>query len=300
VALWFGLKAWRNLRATQVALVAVHTQQQSVVAGIAREEARLREAQRRAMTSNPPTDQAKLRPPGGTPPAAALPTPRSQSEIISADPKLEVLELKRQRLAMLWDYAYPLHALGLSPAQIERLGDITVKSVERVMDLRAAGRTQDAAGKEVVEKLQRQARAEREESVLSVLGAEGYRRWLELESTTALRNIAINGLAGTAALEGIPLTEQQGEQLIQAIFEVGGPQLSGPRQDLSKVDWDAVEARAQSILSPTQFALFKHRAPPTSFSSRQSQRLQDAVRRAWADDATTAAAAEQAGPTTVK
>lgn len=294
-ASWFGLKAWHKLPAAQAALAAVQTRQQTVIAEIAREESRLRVAERRLMAGNPPADKGKPQPKGSTPLAAVQPAPRSMAEIISADPKLEVLELSRQRLAMQWDYAYPLHALDLSPTQIEQLGDITVKWNERGMDLRAAGRKQDAAGKEVVEKLQHEAKAEYEAGVAEVLGADGYRRWRELESTTALRNIAINGLAGAAALEGIPLTEQQGEQLIQVIFDVGGSHLSGPRQDLSKVDWDVVEVRAQSILSPAQLTLFKRTAPPTSFSSRQSQRLQEAVRRAWADEAAKGGPIGQAG-----
>ena len=41
-----------------------------------------------------------------------------------------------------------------------------------------------------------------------LLRAEGHRQLQEFERTIPLRNVVVNGFAGTAALEGIPLSAQ--------------------------------------------------------------------------------------------
>lgn len=215
------------------------------------------------------------------------------SELVASDPKLEVLYLNRQRAVVMVEYGDFFRARGLSPEQIDKFTDNYVKHIERTMDLGAAARGQDAAGQQTVTSLQQQERANYELAQSAVLGADGYQQMEEYLRTLPLQNIVMKGFAGAAALAGISLTAQQGEQLFQAAIDASGrdPKLGG--EQLARViDWDALDARARQILSPEQFALFTTVAPPSGFQSRWKYRLDAAILQAQqADSAKTAAPA---------
>jgi hypothetical protein len=157
------------------------------------------------------------------------------------------------------------------------------------MDLKSAARVQDDAGKQTVAALQKQATVDYDTALAGLLGDDRYRKLQDYERTIPLRNVVVNGLAGAAALEGIPLTDQQGEQLMRAFITSGGADVRGKAQDLTGIDWAAVEEQARLILSPEQFALFQNTAPATSFSSRWRAQLNAAIRRAQEADAAAAA-----------
>ena len=99
--------------------------------------------------------------------------------------------------------------------------------------------------------------------------------------TLPLHNILVRGLAGAAALEGIPLTAHQGVQLLQAAIGVSG-RTDGAKgeQMVQAIDWAALDALARHILSPAQFALFTTVAPPSGFSSRWKYQVDAEVLRA--------------------
>ena len=214
--------------------------------------------------------------------AATAPRPaaRTMSEIMASDPRLEVLELQRQRLALHGDYGYVMHALRLSPEQIKTWEELKAKETEASMDLSATARTQDESGKRTVVELQQQARRQYETALATLLGPEAYQRLQDYEKTIPLRNVVVNGFAGLTALEGCPLSDRQGEQLMRAMIESGGADVTGPKQDLAGIDWTAVEARARQFLSPEQYTLFTTVAPATSFSSRWEAMTRAAIESA--------------------
>jgi hypothetical protein len=215
--------------------------------------------------------------------------PTSQRELISRDSKLEALELNRQRAAVAQEYGYFFHALGLSSAQIEQFTANAMKRTELGMDLFAVGQAQDAAGKQTVVMMQQQAKTEYEAAQAALLGAEDYRRLQEYERTVPFRNVVVFGLAGAAALEGIPLSAQQGEQLFQAAVDAAGRDTKeSGLQPVGAIDWDALDARARQILSPAQFALFQTVAPPSGFRSRWYYQLETVIGHAKQTDATAA------------
>lgn len=292
-ALLIWLTAVRANRATATSLATVREKAGVIAAEVSRAEEHAAAAERLRVTLE--SELASLEARGNrnavstaAEKAVPPPAPRKMSEITSSDPKLEVLELQRQRLALHGDYGYFIHAARLSPEQIRKWEELWVKRSERWMDLASAGRAQDDAGRQTVAALQQRSTNEYHIAMAELLGADGHRRLLDYERTIPLRNIVVNGLAGVAALEGFPLTDQQGEQLMQALIASGGADVGGKAQDLTGIDWTAVEEQARRILSAEQFALYKNSAPATSFSSRWEAQLQATIRRAREADAVTA------------
>jgi hypothetical protein len=223
-----------------------------------------------------------------TQPGRAAP-PRTMSEIIENNPKLEVLELKRQRAAAAQEYNVLFRQLGLSSEQRAKFIENCVQHAERGMDLGAAGRAQDEAGKRTVAALREQAKADFEASQAAVLGPDGYRRYQQFNDTIPIRNIVIRGAAAAAALEGVPFSAEQGEELVQAALrasEAGAH--AGSDSRLLTLDWAALDAEARRILTPQQFEFFAKVATPAGFESRWKYQLDAAIRRARLEEAAAA------------
>jgi hypothetical protein len=233
-------------------------------------------------------------PPVKTPAARA---PASQRQLISTDPKLEALELKWQRAAVTLEYGPFFHTLGLSAEQIRKFAEDSLRHTERWMDLSAVAEAQDAAGREAAEKLKQQAKADHAAAKAELLGAEGYRRLQEYERTLPLRNVVVAGLAGAAAMEGVPLTAQQAERLVEAaVAATGDAATLGGTELAARIDWDALDARARQLLTPAQLMLFKTAAPPSGFPARWQFQIEAAIERAAkADPASVQRAAPERG-----
>jgi hypothetical protein len=287
VPLFVGLLVWFQAgRATRIAsqtLTTVRSERDDLSARIQRAEARLAAIPR----ESPPAPKTATTAEGATPPAAPSPAPRptTMSELIANYPDLEALELKRQRSVITPEYRELFSLLKLSPEQIQQFEDIKMKRTEDYMDLRTAERTQGEAGKQAVATLQKRSEEEFVAGLVRVLGAEGYQKFMEFDRTIPLRNLVVRGFAGATALEGIPITPQQGEGLMQALIAAGGADVSGPRQDFAGIDWAAVDAQAREILTPAQFAFFTSVAPATSFSTRWAAQLKGAIRQAKQSEA---------------
>lgn len=223
---------------------------------------------------------------------------KTVSDLIADDPKAEVLMLRWQRAVVGVEYGPFFRSRGLSPEQIAKFEEGWVKRAERDLDLRAAGRGQDVAGERTVAALKQQAKDEYDAMQRQVLGAEGYAQLKDFERTLVVRNVVVLGLAGTAALEGVPLTAQQGEQLWAAALEATGSEAKGKVSGealVRQIDWAALDGRAREILTPAQFALFTNVAPPSGFQPRWKYQLDAAISRAKETDAVGAAAPKQPG-----
>jgi hypothetical protein len=216
--------------------------------------------------------------------------PRTMSEIIANDPKAEVLMLRWQRSVVLLEYGPFFRAQAMSPEQIKKFQDNWVKRTEQNIDLAAAARAQDEAGRQTVNQLQAQAKADYEASQIELLGAEGWRQLQEYDRTVVVRNIVVFGFAGAAALEGTPLTAQQGDQLWRAALTSASqdPKISG-EQLVVTIDWEKLDTQARQILSPAQFAVFTTTAYPSGFSPRGKYQLDAVIRRALQADAANSA-----------
>lgn len=221
-------------------------------------------------------------------PSPANPAPRpptSQMEIVASSPKLQVLELKRLRAAYRSDYRDLFQAEGLTAAQIERFVDNLVKEAERIMDLRAVANSQDEGGKQTAAALEKKVREDYEAAQRELLGAERYARMNDLYlRTVPIRNIMIAGLAGAAALEGVPLTGEQGDRLIQAALASPRADSGNAKDPVSRIDWEAMDARAREILTPAQYEIFTKAAPYSGFTNRFAMKARELTDRAYAAD----------------
>jgi hypothetical protein len=292
--------AVQRRRRTEASLADLAAQRLTLKAELARMSAR------RVTAENALAELGRVREsPGPTPPAAGttagkLPAsaerPKTMSEIIANEPKAEVLMLSWQRAVVLLEYGPFFRAHGLSPGQIQKFQDNWVRCTEQNMDLAAVARAQDAAGRQAINKLQAQGKADYEAAQQEVLGPDGWRQLQEYERTEVVRNVVVLGLAGGAALAGVPLTAQQGDQLWQAALNAANrdPKING--QDLvATIDWDALDAQAQQILSPEQLALFTTTAYPSGFSPRGKYQLDAVIRRALQADAAASTAKRSGG-----
>jgi len=208
------------------------------------------------------------------------------TDLIADDPATEVKMSQWQRAIVGVEYGPFFRRYGISREQIEKFQDDWVKRAEADIDLRAAARQQGPAGADTVAALQAQSKAANEQATRALFGSEAYEQLKEYERTLPVRNILVFGLAGAAAMDGVPLSAQQGDQLWHAALEASG---NNPKADgetmLNNMDWTALDARVQQILSPAQFELFKHSAPPAGFRSRQEYEFDQIVRRAREADA---------------
>lgn len=287
IVAWFVAAQAR--RAAEADFAVLKGRRHALIVGLQREEHRAVAAERRCAELEKALAGARAGDGGANASAAQQSPPgrpRTMYDLISGDPRLEALELRRQRASVHQDYGEFFLARGLAPAQVEKFAENWVKWTERGMDLNAVARVQDEAGKQTVAALQQKAKEDYDAAQAALLGPDLYRQLLDYERTIPMRNIVVRGLAGAAAMEGVPLTAGQGDQLLQAAMSAARAEAGAKPYDLiATVDWDAFDAQARQILTPEQFTLFSTLAPPSGFSSHWKYKLDAAVRRAQERDA---------------
>jgi hypothetical protein len=165
------------------------------------------------------------------------------------------------------------------------------------LDIDGVMRTQRLAESDpAIVALRRKADAALEAVEREVLGEAGYAKLQEHERTRAVRG-DINTLAGKLAVDGLPLSAEQGEQLVQVLAEAntsyragkaadspwtalqatGNPLWCGPLPDT--FDWTVARQRARAILTDVQFAYFEQK-----IASYESVQLVNMVVKAKAAD----------------
>lgn len=296
VAGWLGWKALRECRGAEAAIAAVSANDEARRAKLARLRERLA-ATERELAGMAKTSQS-LSPGGsksyravaeGANPSERAKPVRTLSDIIANDAATEVLMLGRLRGVVLLEYGPFFRARRISAEMIAKFQENYVKQAEQYADLRAVGQTQDEAGQQTVKALRKKAEADYQAAQAELLGAENYRLLKEFEHTLPVRNVVLLGLAGAAALEGVPLTTEQGERLVQAALgTVARDGSVDPVGLLKDIDWNALDERARGILSSEQFAIFRGVAVPAGFKSRWQLELEAAAQRAQEAEAAAA------------
>jgi hypothetical protein len=284
---WVGWKAAQSTRRAEAALATLKAEHLDLLVEVERAELDLRNADlKRAETfhaleavRSPKSEPAKPAEKKANVPGRPL---RTITDLIAHDPKAEVAMIARQKAMVLRAHGSFFHAHRLSAEQIRRFEEIQARQWEQYMDIRALARLENAPGEQEIAALQQQASDVQEAAQAELLGEPLYRAFKEHERTEGVQNIVVFGFAGAAAVDGIPITAQQGEQLLQAAVEAAGPDPTLAHEQLiKKIDWAALDEKAQKILTPPQFTLFKNSAPYTGFSSRWKYELDTAVRRAY-------------------
>lgn len=100
-----------------------------------------------------------------------------------------------------------------------------------------------------------------EEAQRALLGETGYAQLREFERTAGLRN-TVGNLAGLAAIEGVPLTVPQTEQLVLALAACSPAYGRGGAASVSDLDWSAVPAALATVLTAEQRTLLETQEAP--------------------------------------
>ena len=139
--------------------------------------------------------------------------------------------------------------------------------------LRAQGLSlRDPAGAKMYEALHNAYVA----AVTEALGTDGEKLATDFEQELPARQAMI-GFAGTAAVNGIPLSQEQMDQLNAIAAQNSHSQ--SPQSGPNPIDWNGIETQAASVLSPNQLALLKagEFRGPVGFGSRYQNQLNDAI-----------------------
>ena len=215
----------------------------------------------------------------------SVPKARNFLERLLKEPEMQNLQLASSRMELANTYAPLFRRLNLTPEQITRFQDNALERMAHNTDsgtaMRAQGLSQDDP---VLEKLREQAEAEYLQSQRTLLGETGYRQFQEYERTADARDV-VRGLAGAAAVAGLPFGAQQAEQLTQVLANASSSYRSGQSAELDEIDWAIVDAQVQTILSESQLKLFQTTEPhgPYGMGSRfllRMNRLIDEARKA--------------------
>lgn len=289
IALWLLLGASALLLGVQFSTARLRWANEQKLAALQREQAGLsaarQAAQARLAQAQPAVPAAPPRPTAPAAPAKpAEPPARSMYEVIAHHPRLQLLELERQRAATNQTYTRLYQQLKLSPQEIEAIRRIEQQRAEAWLDLSSIEKTQGAETKPATDTLKAKVMSDRAAALAELFGPERFRQIQEFEASIGVFNVVVYGLAGVAALEGAPLTPEQGQRLLAATVAAGAPAVLGDTAgvDRKSIDWPALDAAAQTILTPAQFALFKNVEVPSGFQGRSRYELDAAIDRALA------------------
>jgi hypothetical protein len=268
-ALLFGWN--RHLKAIDLALALEELRLEQAELRAELREARQSGLRVNAAPSSVPVASvsANAAPPAPSPPAG--PVPRDMTEAFVArlqNPEFQAAQIAQARAQLDGQYAELFRRLNLPTAQLNDLRNLLVDRRTASTDVLAAA---TAAGLNLREnaaqiaELTREAQAEIDTAIAATLGPEAFATYQFYQQTPAQR-LVVSQLEQRLSYSTTPLTEQQRDQLIRALwqnapdaqrtnpqnvvvnFAMGGTPVvsSGP------LVTDAAIAQAAAILSPAQ------------------------------------------------
>jgi hypothetical protein len=299
--------AWNNARwagDAESALDAIARKQAGVDAEVRRMEARLVAAEKDQKNLQPTLDglQRSVAATVASSATASAAMRTAEAQRIQAfrefekDPKQQIHRLAARRLALAAIYGPLFRSLGLSSVQSEKFLDLTLKGEEQQMDLSAIMRSQGLSEDDaVVAKLQKESDAELQGALRELLGEAGYRQAQDYGRTSVVREL-VSGLAGAAAVAGVPINAQQAEQLTYLLANASSRYRSGGPAEVAEIEWDKIDTPARAILSESQLTLFKSVEPPgTAYFRKRFDRVFNQATKADAASAATPAAQAPGG-----
>ena len=298
MAAGFGV-AWNHactVRETESALAALAQRRADTAANIRRLESRLATNEKDRADLRAALDEAKkagpvvVAPPPPTKVPAGAPGSFNPMEAIMKDPKLQNYFFASQRAELARSYGPFFRQLGLTPTQVARFQDLMIKRAEQDMDLQAVAQSQGLSpGSPALVTLRKQAEDELRSAQTALLGPTGYEQWQQYERTVGVRPV-VQKFVGAAALEALPLTAQQAEQLTQILAEASPRYAKGGKANFSEVDWTVADRRLAGVFSETQLKLFQQIEPMGGGPSRFGARLNTTFEQAVKEEKTSASA----------
>jgi hypothetical protein len=274
-AWWWHAKSER--RGAEAAMAVEQARQQALRADLRRELARAAAADAELRELRAALAERRTRPGGAeakpAAPAAAVSRPRPAVPQTWADAVRQWdLERDRPERQLRWfaqlregnrrRFAPLFRRLGFAAPQQEEFIAHLAKRDERHDDLNAAARAQgiDLNDPGLV-RLRGELYRDYEQAQRGLLGELGYVQLQEFERTAGLRS-TVGSLAGLAAIEGVPLTMAQTEQLVLALAACSPGYGRGGAASVSDLDWNAVPAALAKVLTPEQRALLATQEAP--------------------------------------
>jgi hypothetical protein len=244
--------AWHHARlAAQARLARSELQQKRVAL-----ETSFAELKNRAASPKNPTAHSQ--------PAAAVPQNTSadaEKEILQTffaqlnaqekDPKLQALYLKSNRAKTQTSFSPLYRQLRLTPSQTVSFEEIIAQRDERLQDIlpiaKSLGLKLDDPA---IRKFINDTNTDFHTQMRSLLGDTPYLKFVEYERSSPVRQI-VSHIAGTATLADAALTPDQTERLVGIITGTSTRYAQGGWAE--DIDWDIVDAQAQTFLTPKQF-----------------------------------------------
>jgi hypothetical protein len=280
------IEAERDLAATTARTVSLRQQLTTAAADIVAAD------KKRASLAAAP-EPVKPPPPPATPPK---PRPPGLIDLSRKDPNLWNLFIASQNAGTAKRYGPLFQKLGLTADQIDRFKAISAASGARYADIAAAGDAQGLKYEDpAMVKLRKEAEQQGIAEQTALLGEAGYRELAEYNRTLGARGLA-HGLAAAVAFTD-PLSAIQAEQLTQAITQSSPAGKKGEFfSNLSDLDWTEADRRAQTILTPAQYAVWlRGDSHDVSIGSRLSLQLQASYEQARKEDLAKAGAGKEPG-----
>lgn len=267
IVAWWAARAGQATEAGRRALAGRRTE---LTARLQRGEAELAAAKKPAAAVVAVEESKKV-----------APEPPEEVSLIEQlqDPKLQVLHFAMERAFLRQRYGPFFWKEGLTPAQIDRLSDVLVRSRMNSYDLSEIHRTQGLAFNDPAMRAQRDRdKAEVEAGLRDVLGEAGYARLDDYRRSIEIRE-HVGKIAGAAALEGVPINREQADALVNALAATTPLFGSGGPAEFGRIDWKTAEAQAQGILSPAQMKVLREDRPMGG-RSRNAEAADRAIDRA--------------------
>ena len=207
------------------------------------------------------------------------------------DPRIQLAQIALLRSCIGMKYGSLFRTLGLIPEKVAKFEDNVAKHETDFMDGVAAANAQglstgDPAFDALMRSLNSKIDADYSATQQALLGNDGYRQLQNYDRTVQVRGV-VSSLAGAAAVAGVAFTDEQAEQLVDALAASNSDYRGGKTATIQNIDWNLADRQASAFLSDSQLAFFK------TFAS------QDGVDRysgALFNEVHTATAAEKAAP----
>lgn len=201
-------------------------------------------------------------PAGSTAPSTAVapPAPAPAGAVITLGPLPDTDEIRRQQAYWHRRYARFFQQRGLTSEQANRFVDLKVHQAMARADFQAAVEAANLRGdSHAVQALRAKDDSPVTRGLLELLGREGYAAYATYEISSSYRMIFVEPALPAFAAAGVPLTEPQSEQLLQVFAQCMRHVQARPTDigTTGHMDWDAVVARAESVLTPEQLTVLR-------------------------------------------
>lgn len=181
-------------------------------------------------------------------------------ELISTQPKLGAAFLRSEEAYVKNEYAMFYRAQDLAPERIAQFEKNFLEYRQAMLDLNALFLRQGESEERATRALLSDAEWKYETGQGGLLGIKGYSALQEYQNRRYFRTALILPLAGVAALHGVPLTAEQGQQLLSTAIGTIQPvyRQQAPNEGagfLNDIDWGDFRIRVRGVITSAQAEL---------------------------------------------